>query len=77
MWRDVESLNVGPPTTDTIEKGILNSAGGVLWIDEAFLDSDYIKTVEIPAFESVLQRQPMIIVPVFDRIGPTRGQGTP
>ena len=44
----------------------------MLWIDEAFLASDYIKTVETPAFESALQRQPMIIVPVFDGIRPSR-----
>ena len=71
VWRDVESLNVGVPTTPAIEKEVPKSHGGLLWINGAFLASDYIRTVEVPAFESALLRQPMVIVPVFDGIAPT------
>ena len=72
VWRDVESLNVGTPTTDAIEEQIPHSTGAVLWINKAFLDSDYIKVVEIPALEAARRQRPITIVPVFDGIHPTR-----
>ena len=75
VWRDVESLDAGIPTTDAIEEIITHSTGAILWINQAFLDSDYIEVIEIPAFEAARRRRPVTIVPVFDGIHPTRDAG--
>ena len=72
VWRDVESLDAGIQTVDTIEEQIAHSAGAVLWIDEAFLGSDFVKVIEIPAFVSAQRQRPMTFVPVFDGIHPTQ-----
>lgn len=72
VWRDVESLDAGVPTTDGIEDQITPSTGAILWVNEAFLNSDYIRVIELPAFEVVRRRRSITIVPVFDGIHPTR-----
>lgn len=72
VWRDVESLYPGLPATPAIEREISKSHGAVLWISESFLDSEYIQTIEIPAFQRALQQKPLILIPVFDGISPTK-----
>jgi hypothetical protein len=69
-WRDVETLNLSDPTTDTITSELATSAAAILWIDRAFLASVYVQRVELPAVARAFRRG-LRVLPVFDGLTPT------
>jgi hypothetical protein len=69
-WRDVESLNLSDPTTDTITAELGTCAAVILWIDKAFLASAYVQRVELPAVARAFRRG-LRVLPVFDGLSPT------
>lgn len=69
-WRDVDSLNVGDATTDTIEAELARCSTALLWINRDIVDSDYVALVELPAIARANQRG-LRIVPVFDGLTPS------
>lgn len=70
-WRDVESIPTAAPTTATIEGDLAGCAAAILWVDQAFLDSEFIRLVELPAIEDARRLRGLRILPVFDGMGPT------
>lgn len=72
-WRDVEDLDLGDDTTDTIEAELKDCSGAILWINDDVFDSDYVAKVELPAIERVSRTRDLRIVPVFDGVTPREG----
>jgi hypothetical protein len=69
-WRDVESLDLGDDTTETIEAELRDCSGVILWINADIIESDYVAKVELPAISRVHRRRRLRIVPVFDGMTP-------
>lgn len=72
-WRDVESLEEGSSTTQEIEEELSTCAGAILWIDERFLASQYVASVELPAIAKRVLDGAFRLVPIFDRMEPSLG----
>lgn len=70
-WRDVEDLDLGSATTDTIEAELVDCAGAILWINEQVLGSAYVADVEFPAIARAARDRGIRIVPVFDGLTPS------
>lgn len=68
-WRDVDSLEVGDRTTDTIETELAACAHALLWLNTGVLESDYVTSVELPAIARAFRRG-LRIIPVFDGLTP-------
>ncbi|MBW3576149.1 MAG: SAVED domain-containing protein [Actinobacteria bacterium] len=72
-WRDVENLDVGDDTTDTILAELANCSGVILWINERIIQSAYVAKVELPAIARAARNKHLRIVPVFDGMTPQEG----
>ncbi len=71
-WKDTEDLPIGDSSPEAARRAILKETGGFIWWGtRSALDSDFIKTVELPA---ALERQKMdpmyAIVPIFVDLDP-------
>ncbi len=69
-WRDVENLDAGDRTTDTIEAELSDCSGVILWVNETVLASAYIAEVELPAIARAARDRAIRITPVFDGLTP-------
>lgn len=69
-WRDVENLDVGDPTTTTIEDALARCSGVILWVNEAVLGSTYVQNIELPAIARANRDRGIRILPVFDGLDP-------
>lgn len=69
-WRDVDSLELGDRTTDTIETELESCAQALLWLNTDVLASDYVTSVELPAIARAVRRG-LRIIPIFDGLTPT------
>jgi hypothetical protein len=70
-WRDVEDLDLGNATTDTIEAELADCSGAILWINEQVLGSAYVADVELPAIARAARDRGIRVVPVFDGLTPS------
>jgi molybdopterin/thiamine biosynthesis adenylyltransferase len=70
-WRDVENLDAGDPTTDTIEAELSECSSVILWINETVLASAYVADVELPAIARAARDRAIRITPVFDGLTPS------
>ncbi len=70
-WRDVEDLDVGDQTTETIEEELARCSGVILWITDRLFGSAYVTEVELPAIARAARSRGLRIVPVFDGMGPS------
>lgn len=70
-WRDVENLDAGDPTTDTIEAELSECSSVILWVNETVLASAYVADVELPAIARAARDRAIRITPVFDGLTPS------
>lgn len=70
-WRDVENLDAGDPTTDTIEAELSECSSVILWVNETVLSSAYVADVELPAIARAARDRAIRITPVFDGLTPS------
>lgn len=72
-WRDVENLDVGDDTTDSILAELADCSGVILWVNEPIIMSVYVEKVELPAISRAARSKRLRIVPVFDGMTPEEG----
>lgn len=70
-WRDVENLEAGDRTTETIEAELSKCSSVILWVNEAVLASAYVADVELPAIARAARDRAIRITPVFDGLTPS------
>ncbi|MDP9401939.1 MAG: SAVED domain-containing protein [Actinomycetota bacterium] len=70
-WRDVENLDAGDRTTDTIEAELADCSGVILWLNETVLASLYVADVELPAIARAARDRAVRVTPVFDGLTPS------
>lgn len=68
-WRDVDSLEIGDRTTETIEAELESCAHALLWLNRDVLASDYVTSIELPAIARAF-RKGLRIIPIFDGLTP-------
>lgn len=72
-WRDVENLNAGDATTDTILAALADCSGVLLWVNRQIIESEYVRRIELPAIDQAAHTRALRIVPVFDDLTPEEG----
>lgn len=70
-WRDVENLDAGDRTTETIEAELAECSSVILWVNETVLASAYVAQVELPAIARAARDRGIRITPVFDGLTPS------
>lgn len=70
-WRDVENLDAGDRTTETIEAELADCSAVILWLNETVLASLYVADVELPAIARAARDRAVRVTPVFDGLTPS------